>query len=165
MRNLLIVWLICVGCLRVSEVVKINLEDIDMTGKTINIKGKGMKKRKIHLNDEGVEFLKRYLFVRDMSEPNTEALFPSHNGTGRISDETIRAFLKKIGEKTGLEVHPHKFRHTGATMAYKNSKNIVAVQHLLGHENINTTMIYTHIEEENRKEMIDNSPLRKVFRK
>ncbi len=162
-RNKLIIALMSLECLRISEVINIELDDIDLNKGTIYIHGKGKKNRIAYLTDELKNYLVDYLYIRRRKFPNSTALFPSQDGRGKISHNTIVAFLNKIGRKTGLHLNPHKFRHTGGTMAYLATKDIVAVQNLLGHENIETTRRYTHVPEENRRNLVENSPINSLL--
>lgn len=156
-RNKLIIALMSLDCLRVSEVINIELADIDLQKGTIYIHGKGKRNRFAYLTAELQNQLEEYLLIRRRKYPESEALFPSQDGKGKISRTTIVAFLDKIGKKTGLHLNPHKFRHTGGTMAYAATKDIVAVQNLLGHESIETTKRYTHIPESNRRNLVESS--------
>lgn len=159
-RNKLIVILLSITALRCSEVINIDVEDIDFDNQSINIKGKGKKRRKVYLTDDMFDYLLRYMREKDIE---SGVLFPSQDKTGRISYSTIRKFLDKAAGECGLETHPHKFRHTGATLAYQSTHDIIAVQSLLGHSRITTTQRYTHTTEENRRRVVKNSPLTAII--
>ncbi len=163
-RNKLIIALMAIDCLRISEVININLNDIDVTNRTIYIHGKGKRNRIAYLTDSMLKYLLSYLEDRGrMENLQTDALFPSSNGAGRIARSTIELFIKSAEKKTGIKLNPHKFRHTGATLAYQQTKDLVAVQNLLGHENVESTKRYTHVSEENRRNLVENSPLNSVI--
>lgn len=162
-RNKLIVVLMAIDCLRISEVINIDVDDVNLQEKTIYIKGKGKRNRIAYLTDNMMEYLYEYIDERNKTRTNTRALFPSCDGSGRIARTTIQTFLRKAERRTGMHLNPHKFRHTGATLAYQASKDLVAVQNLLGHENIESTKRYTHVSEENRRNLVNNSPLNGVL--
>ena len=162
-RNRLIVALMSMDCLRISEVINIDLDDVNLYNRTIYIKGKGKRNRIAYMTDKMMDYMLAYLNDRDRKNPKSAALFPSQDGTGRIARTTIQSFLRKVEEETGMHLNPHKFRHTGATLAYQESNDLVAVQNLLGHENIESTKRYTHVSEENRRNLINNSPINAVL--
>ena len=162
-RNKLIIALMSIDCLRISEVMNIKLKDINLDEGTIYIHGKGKRNRIAYLTHGMREYLMNYLEEREQRSPECDDLFTSQDGKGKISRSTIEAFIKKAERDTGFELHPHKFRHTGATLAYESSKDLVAVQNLLGHENIESTKRYTHVSEENRRRLVENSPLNELL--
>lgn len=163
-RNRLITSLMALDCLRISEVMNINVDDIDLEKGTIYIHGKGKRNRIAYLTEKMREYLYNYMQDRQsIRNLHTNALFPSRDGKGRIARTTIEKFLKQAGEVVGVHVHPHKFRHTGATLSYQASKDLVAVQNLLGHENIESTKRYTHVSESDRRNLVENSPLNAIL--
>jgi len=138
--------------LRISEIVGLNIQDI--RSDHIRVYGKGSKERIVYLNDAVVNALNDYLLVRkNIAAIDRNALFLS-NRRERISRETVHAMVKKYLTKAGLDASKysaHKLRHTAATLMLQNGVDVRTLQELLGHENLNTTQIYTHI---------DNSELR-----
>lgn len=163
-RNRLIIALMAVDCLRISEVMNIDLDDINVANRTIYIHGKGKRNRIAYLTESMLKYLLLYLEDRGKIENlQTNALFPSSNGIGRIARSTIELFIKNAEKKTGIKLNPHKFRHTGATLAYQQTKDLVAVQNLLGHENVESTKRYTHVREEDRRNLIESSPLNAIL--
>ena len=139
------------------------LQLLNLYNRTIYIKGKGKRNRIAYMTDKMMDYMLAYLNDRDRKNPKSAALFPSQDGTGRIARTTIQSFLHKVEAETGMHLNPHKFRHTGATLAYQESNDLVAVQNLLGHENIESTKRYTHVSEENRRNLINNSPINAVL--
>jgi integrase/recombinase XerD len=132
--------------LRVSETVELKIGDIDVDSGILTCKGKGSKTRKIPIGKTAVEWLKTYLAIRRKKE-NIEIsnIFVSPAGKP-INRQTIYNFIKEYGEKIGLEdVSPHTIRHSFATHLVQNSADIRSVQQMLGHSDISTTQIYTHI--------------------
>lgn len=151
--------------IRVSELCGINLSSIQ--GDALHITGKGDKARTVYLNQTCITALNQYMNterneVKNISEP--DALFLSQKGT-RITRRTIETIVKQINEASGLakeKLTPHKLRHTSATLMYKNGADIRSLQHILGHSSISTTQIYTHVEDEQIRSVIQNNPLNAV---
>jgi integrase/recombinase XerD len=135
--------------LRVSEVCGLNFSDIELDAGILTCKGKGNKTRKVPIGKSAVEWLKSYLPIRRKKE-NTEInnLFVSKNGKP-ISRQDVFYLVKEAGEKIGRDdVSPHTLRHTFATHLVQNSADIRSVQQMLGHADISTTQIYTHITDQ-----------------
>lgn len=151
--------------IRVSELCGINLSSIQ--GDALHITGKGDKARTVYLNQTCITALNQYMNterneVKNISEP--DALFLSQKGT-RITRRTIETIVKQINEASGLakeKLTPHKLRHTSATLMYKNGADIRSLQHILGHSSISTTQIYTHVEDEQIRSVIQNNPLNAI---
>lgn len=150
--------------LRVSELVGINLSDI--SNDYIKIRGKGNKERIVYLNEASVDALNRYLKVRiqpkDAAEQN--ALFISRLKK-RIDVQTVKWIVKKYLSAAGLsskDYSAHKLRHTAATLLYSNGADIRTVQEFLGHEQLNTTMIYTHVNNDTQRQLVKLNPLSNV---
>ncbi len=135
--------------LRISELVSLNLHDIQ--GETLRVLGKGNKVRMIFLNDACQDALKRYLAVRrPIKGQDEQALFLSSQNK-RVSRSMVHAMVKKRLGEAGLDstqYSSHKLRHTAATLMLQNGVDVRAVQEVLGHEHLNTTEIYTHIDNE-----------------
>ncbi len=140
---------------RVSEVCNIKLTDIDFNNQSIRLIGKGDKERIVYYGSPLAKILKDYLMIRNHFLKNeTPYLFVNHKGN-KISRESIEYLVKKIVSNTEIENHkvsPHTFRHSFATHLLDNGADIKSVQELLGHENLNTTEIYTHVSIEHLKE-------------
>ena len=152
-RNYCIVELIYSTGLRVSEVVSLNLGDIDFYKQIILVKGKGKKQRYVIFNDITTAWLEIYIKeVRPrLYFMPTKALFLSYCGK-RLTRFGIWYNYKKIAEKINVSSKLHSLRHTFATDLLKNGADLRTIQVLLGHENITTTQIYTHIDNKYLKE-------------
>ncbi|MDH5471788.1 MAG: tyrosine recombinase XerC [Gammaproteobacteria bacterium] len=137
------------GCgLRLSELIDLNINQIDWQGLTLNVTGKGRKQRIVPFGEKAVRALrkwfgKRSLFVGE----NQQAVFVSQRGT-RISPASVQQRLKKWAKEKGLDrrVYPHLMRHSFASHILESSQDLRAVQELLGHANLTTTQIYTHVD-------------------
>jgi len=149
--------------LRISELIGLNLNDIQ--GDALRVLGKGNKTRIVYLNDACKDALSRYLAVRrPISGRDANALFLSTRNQ-RISRSNVHALVKKHLSHAGLdssEYSSHKLRHTAATLMLQNGVDVKAVQEVLGHEHLNTTEIYTHIDNEALRVAARANPLSKV---
>lgn len=147
--------------LRVSELVNINLNDIKEDKLTVI--GKGNKQRTIYLNDAAINAINEYLKVRPHDKvKDKQALFLSKR-LQRISVKTVQYTVKKYIKNADLEgkkYSTHKLRHTAATLMYRyGNVDIRTLQRLLGHSNISTTQIYTHVDDSQLKDAINKNPL------
>lgn len=147
--------------MRVSELCSLDLDDLDLAGKTVRIAGKGDKERIVHLEDERtLEALRTYLELRKEQETHaaTDALFLNRSGT-RMSDRAVRDVIRRRCEEAGLDVHvtPHMFRHTFATWLLERDVDIRYIQKLLGHSSLRTTEIYTHVTSAKLREILRDS--------
>ena len=146
--------------LRISELIGLNLND--MQGDALRILGKGNKVRIVYLNQACKDALGQYLAVRrPISGRDREALFLSRNNR-RISRSTVNLLVKKHLSAAGLDstrYSSHKLRHTAATLMLQNGVDVKAVQEVLGHEHLNTTEIYTHIDNEALRVAAKANPL------
>ena len=149
--------------LRISELVGLNLND--MQGETLRVLGKGNKVRIIYLNDACQDAIKRYLAVRrPIVGRDSNALFLSAQNE-RISRSTVHAMVKKRLGEAGIDASQyssHKLRHTAATLMLQNGVDVRAVQEVLGHDHLNTTEIYTHIDNESLRVAAKANPLSRV---
>jgi integrase/recombinase XerD len=132
--------------LRVSEAVDLGLSSIDLEAGILTCTGKGSKTRRVPVGSSAVEWLKSYLAVRRKKEGiEIENLFVTSAGKP-LNRQIIYSLVKEYAEKCGLEdVSPHTLRHSFATHLVQNSADIRSVQLMLGHSDISTTQIYTHI--------------------
>ncbi|HHV27692.1 MAG TPA: tyrosine recombinase XerC [Tissierellia bacterium] len=146
--------------LRLSELVSIDIHKIKED--TLTVIGKGNKERTIYLNDACKEALNDYIKIRPKDAKDEKALFLSKR-KNRISTRAVQHMIDKYLEKTGLDpsiYSTHKLRHTAATLMYKyGNVDIRALQDILGHENVATTQIYTHIDDERLREAVNSNPL------
>ena len=152
--------------LRISELIGINLNDIQ--DDALRVYGKGGKTRIVYLNDACKDALQQYLAVRrPICGKDEKALFLSSRDQ-RISRSTVHALVKKHLSQAGLDssqYSSHKLRHTAATLMLQNGVDVKAVQEVLGHEHLNTTEIYTHIDNESLRVAAKANPLSKVHHK
>ena len=132
--------------LRVTEAVDLRLKDLDMDGGVLTCKGKGSKQRRVPGGKSAIEWLRKYLVLRREKE-NIEVQNLFVTGAGNpINRQTIFNFIKEYAKKIGIEdVSPHTLRHSFATHLIQNSADVRSVQQMLGHADISTTQIYTHI--------------------
>lgn len=147
--------------LRLSELVSIDIDKIK--GDTLTVIGKGNKERTIYLNEACLKAINDYLKVRPTEGVKTpNALFLSNRKT-RISNKTVQYLVKKYLKEAGLDIElysTHKLRHTAATLMYKyGNVDIRALQQILGHENVSTTQIYTHIDDDRLRKAVKSNPL------
>ncbi|MBQ6755929.1 MAG: tyrosine recombinase XerC [Oscillospiraceae bacterium] len=146
--------------LRISELI--GLDQSDIHGDSLRVLGKGGKERVVYLNDACQDALDDYLIVRrSIAAKDPEALFLSSQRT-RISRSTVHALVKKHIKAAGLDsskYSSHKLRHTAATLMLHNGVDVRTLQELLGHEHLNTTEIYTHVESSGLREAAKLSPL------
>ena len=133
--------------LRVSEIVKIKREEIDFDHRELGIVGKGGHARVVFISTRAAEWVKKYLELRRDSHP---ALFPI---TPRSIQRMIHKYAKKL--KLPMEVTPHVLRHSFASDLLIAGADIRSVQEMLGHKNIQTTQIYTHVTHRHLKEIHD----------
>lgn len=149
-RDLAIVdFLISTG-VRVGELVKLNISDLNLEAKECIVIGKGNKQRKVYFDARTKIEIKQYL---DYRKDESKALFVSlYKPYRRLQISGVETVLKKIGRKIGLgKVHPHKFRRTIATKAIDKGMPIEQVQKMLGHAKIDTTLEYAMVDENNVK--------------
>ena len=132
--------------LRVSEAVDLKISDVELDAGILTCKGKGSKTRKVPVGTSAVEWLKSYLVLRRRKE-NIEIQNLFVTSLGRpLNRQVIFNFIKEYAAKIGLEdVSPHTLRHSFATHLVQNNADIRSVQQMLGHADISTTQIYTHI--------------------
>lgn len=144
--------------MRVSEVVALNLQDIDYRSRIIRVFGKGKKERIVPYSNTCKECLINYINntrkeLQSISNETTNALFLNKNGK-RLTTRGVEYIFKEITKKTGtnIDFHPHTLRHTFATHLLEGGADLRTIQELLGHESINTTQVYTHVTTSNMKE-------------
>lgn len=155
--------------MRLSELVGINLRDLDPELKSMRVVGKGNKERIIYLNNACKSAISAWLLHRGMKEiKDKHALFVSSRGT-RISNKTVQAMVYKYLDAAGLgnrKLSVHKLRHTAATLMYQTGKvDVRMLKDILGHEQLNTTQIYTHVSNAGMEKAMQENPLSTVRRK
>jgi len=149
--------------LRLSELCSINISKIK--DDTLTIIGKGNKERTVYLNKSCLRAISQY-----MEERNLMGILPEYKDSLFISERkcqlnkrTVERLIKKYIGEAGLDMEkytPHKLRHTAATLMYKyGNVDIISLQKILGHENVSTTQIYTHVDDEKLREAVNSNPL------
>ena len=161
-RDLAIVTLILNCGMRLSELVSLNYTDI-RDDNTVKITGKGNKERTIYLNETCISAINNYMRVRPVDgvpAKDKNALFLSSRKQ-RISPKTVQHIVYTALEKAGLSGYSvHKLRHTAATLMYQyGGVDVLVLKEILGHENVGTTQIYTHVVNEQLKKATDSNPL------
>ena len=154
--------------LRLSELVGINISNIDFSENRLTVIGKGNKERTIYLNESCIKAIQDYMSVRPKegvkidSKGSNKALFLSKRKE-RISNRMVQYIVERELMKAGLDTSKystHKLRHTAATLMYQYGHvDIRALQELLGHESIATTEIYTHVSNEQVRNAVESNPL------
>ena len=165
-RNFAMITILLNCGVRLSELVNINISDIDFENNKLNVIGKGNKERTIYLNNACIKAINEYLKVRPIDGVkfnSKDALFLSEQKK-RISRRTVQYIVKQELKIAGIEkaekYSVHKLRHTAATLMYKyGNVDIRALQELLGHESISTTEIYTHVDNEQIRNAVESNPL------
>lgn len=151
LRNLLIIELLYSTGVRVDELVNIKLSDIDFDSKRIKILGKGNKERYVFFGTRCLDLINKYLYKsrKILDVNNSNFLLLSKTGK-KINSREIRNIINQEVEVSGLKIKisPHTFRHTYATHMLNEGADLRVVQELLGHENLSTTTIYTHLTNE-----------------
>jgi integrase/recombinase XerC len=145
--------------LRLSELASLDLGDIDLKANSLRVTGKGRKTRELPIGRYAHEALQNWLNLRrDWVQAQEQALFISRQGR-RISHRSIQQRFKTWARKMGLEVplHPHMLRHSFASHLLESSGDLRAVQELLGHADISTTQIYTHLDFQHLAKVYDQA--------
>ena len=158
--------------LRLSELVGINLSDIDREMRSLRVVGKGNKERIVYLNEACKTALATYILVRarditNIRDKDKNALFLSRLGK-RISVKTVQWLVYKYLDKAGLSYKhfsTHKLRHTAATLMYQEGGvDVLTLKEILGHSELNTTQIYTHVSDRRLAEAVDSHPLANIMK-
>ena len=142
--------------LRIHELVQLNDDDVDVLGEVVRVRGKGKKERLAALGGPAIETLQKYLAMRARSTRGP--LFVNKFG-GRMTARSMQRMLKKYLTAAGLDpsLTPHKLRHSFATHMLDAGADLRSVQELLGHANLSTTQIYTHITPERLKKVYEKA--------
>ncbi len=159
LRDKAIMELIYSSGLRLSEIVHLNPIDLNLSDKTLTVIGKGEKTRMLPIGNEAIKSLKMWLSCRnELANPEEEALFVGSRGN-RLSRRSIQSRIKHWARKNGIQqdVYPHLLRHSFATHMLEASGDLRAVQELLGHKDISTTQVYTHLDFEHLSKTYDKA--------
>jgi integrase/recombinase XerC len=145
--------------LRLAELVDLNVGDVDMQDATVRVTGKGNKDRIVPVGRHALRALRQWSLSRgDLATAGEPALFVSNRG-GRISPRSVQARVKHWARHQGIDanVYPHLFRHSFATHVLESSHDLRGVQELLGHANISTTQVYTHLDFQHLAQIYDQT--------
>jgi integrase/recombinase XerC len=145
--------------LRLAELVDLNVGDVDMQDATVRVTGKGNKDRIIPVGRKALKALRQWTLTRgSLAGVDESALFVSNRGT-RISPRSVQARVKHWAKQQGIDanVYPHLFRHSFATHVLESSHDLRGVQELLGHANISTTQVYTHLDFQHLAQIYDQT--------
>ena len=156
-RDQAIIELLYASGVRVSELVSIKMNSIDLKNRTIRVFGKGRKERMVMFTKSCQKTLQDYLKNSPLRN-SSDYLFTNAQGN-QLTTRGVEYILKEIQNKCGIQLglHPHMLRHTFATHLLEGGADLRVIQELLGHESINTTQIYTHITEEAMKQQFNMS--------
>lgn len=151
--------------LRVSELVSLTIDSIIQDEETnryiILIRGKGDKERIVPINNIAISVIKEYLATRPERFKSSKYLFPSNSKSGYITRQGFAKLLKEVAVDVGIpknKISPHVIRHAFATHLLSNGADLLSIQKLLGHKDISTTQIYTHVSNEKIKDLVSNNP-------
>lgn len=158
LRDLAMMELMYSSGLRLSELQGLDLGDVDLNAGEVKVLGKRSKERIVPVGSKAVAAIQRWLAVRSDFQPQDNALFLNKKG-GRLAHRSIQLVMEKWGKKQGLSthLHPHKLRHSFATHMLEASSDLRSVQELLGHSNLGTTQIYTHLDFEHLAKIYDSA--------
>jgi len=145
--------------LRLSELVSLDVGDVDLSQGQVHVLGKGNKARYLPVGRAARKALKRWLEVRAAKvKDNENALFISHRGR-RLSARAVQQRMAQLGRELGLDkhIHPHMLRHSFASHLLESSNDLRAIQEMLGHADISTTQIYTHLDFQHLAQVYDRA--------
>jgi integrase/recombinase XerC len=149
--------------IRVSELVALNMDDIDFLGEVIHIRGKGKKERIAPIASSALQVIQHYMEFRSKRAQSnahfdSKVLFVNKHG-GRLSTRSVRRKMDKYLKMAGLDPHisPHTLRHSFATHMLNNGADLRSVQELLGHQSLSTTQVYTHLTTKRLKDVYENA--------
>jgi site-specific recombinase XerD len=160
LRDRALLELLYAAGLRVSEVVSLDVPELDLRDRTVRVRGKGKKERVGVFGEPATRALERYL--RDgrpeLASGKESAFFLNRFG-GRLTARSVQSLVRKYATKAGLpsEVHPHLLRHSFATHLLDGGADLRVVQELLGHESPNTTQVYTHVTEAKKRQVMEEA--------
>lgn len=143
--------------LRVSELKQINIDDIDFYSATVRVRGKGKKERIVPIGSIALSAIEKYLEKRKKRQKAEQHALLLNKQGSRLTDRSIRRIILKYAKRIALgkKVSPHTLRHSFATHLLDRGADLRSVQELLGHENLSTTQIYTHVTTKRMKEAYD----------
>jgi integrase/recombinase XerC len=149
--------------IRVSELVALNMDDIDFLGEVVHIRGKGKKERIAPIGSSALQVIQHYMEYRNKRAQNnvnfdSKVLFVNKHGK-RLSTRSVRRKMDKYLKMAGLDpaISPHTLRHSFATHMLNNGADLRSVQELLGHQSLSTTQVYTHLTTSKLKDAYENA--------
>jgi integrase/recombinase XerC len=149
--------------IRVSELVALNMDDIDFLGEVVHVRGKGKKERIAPIGSSALQVIQHYMEYRNKRAQNngnfdSRVLFVNKHGR-RLSTRSVRRKMDKYLKMAGLDpaISPHTLRHSFATHMLNSGADLRSVQELLGHQSLSTTQVYTHLSTTRLKEVYDNA--------
>ncbi len=145
--------------IRVSELVGIDITDVDFISGVVKVLGKGRHERLTPIGEKAIQSIREYMeYRKSPKEGFRDALFLNKSGR-RLTDRSVRYIISKIIKKISMKEHisPHTFRHSFATHLLNRGADLRSVQELLGHKNLSTTQIYTHVTTERLKSVYDKA--------
>lgn len=145
--------------LRLAELINLDLGMLDLSTGIARVTGKGSKQREVPIGRAAIKAVKAWLALRqEIANSDENALFVSNRGN-RISPRTVQQRMKQLAQKQGLDqhLHPHKLRHSFASHMLESSGDLRAVQELLGHADISTTQVYTHLDFQHLAKVYDTA--------
>ncbi len=155
--------------MRVSELVGLNIDDVDFLGEVVRLRGKGKKERVAPIGSSALQAIQHYLEFKNRRAQNnsnfdTKTLFVNKHG-GRMSTRSVRRKMDKYLVAAGLDpsISPHTLRHSFATHMLNNGADLRSVQELLGHQSLSTTQVYTHLTTRQMKKTYDEAHPRDKF--
>ncbi|MHC4536220.1 MAG: tyrosine recombinase XerC, partial [Planctomycetota bacterium] len=149
--------------IRVSELVALNMDDIDFMGEVVHVRGKGKKERIAPIGSSALQVIQHYMEYRNKRAQNninfdSKVLFVNKHGR-RLSTRSVRRKMDKYLKMAGLDpaISPHTLRHSFATHMLNNGADLRSVQELLGHQSLSTTQVYTHLTTTKLKDVYENA--------
>ena len=135
---------------RVNELLNIKPSDVEPRNNVVNItKAKGGKQRRVHLDAETIKMLSEYISTQQL--PDNRPIFA-------LKQRQVRNIVKRYGDIIGKDIHPHTFRHSYAIHCVRNGWDIRRLQQVLGHSSLNVTAVYLKFNDQDIKELYDNTP-------
>ena len=136
--------------IRVNELLNIRPSDIEKGNGVVNItKAKGGKQRRVHLDDDTIEMLSRYVLTQNITDDRP---------VFAIKQRQVRTIVRRYGDIIGKDIHPHTFRHSFAIHCVRNGWDIRRLQQVLGHSSLNTTAVYLQFNDQDIKELYEKTP-------
>jgi integrase/recombinase XerC len=158
LRSMAILELLYATGIRCSELVGLDVDDVDMGARMVRVLGKGEKERIVPFGSVAQRALRAYLEARRSALPRAPALFTNHRG-GRLTDRSVRAMVRRRLAAVAIAKHvsPHTFRHSFATHLLERGADLRSIQELLGHASLSTTQRYTHVNTRKLLEVYRNA--------